>query len=304
MASSKQIDFNVEAIEPIRLNSSGELAQRDLMSPFVWPLQHGGLGLMVRAVPRAGSPVSDTGSIWYGESRDGLTFAMEDQPVIAPGPGPLDVGGCEDPTVVISKDGFLVYYTGVDKTMSSGQMLYAEGPDIHSMEKKGIALASSKTAGNTKEATVELTERGKWRLFYEYARDEASLIGLALGEGPAGPWREQPQLFAPRPGSWDSWHLSTGPMMHSKKGGPVMFYNGATRDARWRIGWIALDEDCTSVVDRCIEPLIVPPPQPDRYASDIAFAASVVQDGDLAHLYYSLADRTLERATIRRFDFD
>ncbi len=296
-----QIDFAVEAIEPIRLNASGELQMRDYMSPFVWRLETGGLGLLVRAVPRAGTPMSDTGAIWYGTSSDGLTFAMDEQPVIAPGPGPLDIGGCEDPTVVISKGGFLVYYTGVDETMSSGQMLYASGPNVHSMEKRGVALASSKTQGNTKEATVELTEAGKWTLFYEYAYDCASLIGLAVGDGPAGPWCEEPQPFAPRTDGWDSWHLSTGPMLHGGAGGPVMFYNGATRDARWRIGWIAFDKDCTHVVDRCIEPLIVPPPQQDRSAADIAFAASVIETGDIAHVYYSLADRTLERAVIRRY---
>ncbi len=302
MAPAPQIDFAVEVIEPIRLNASGELAKRDYMSPFVWQLETGGLGLLVRAVPKADMPMRDTGAIWYGESSDGLTFAMNEDPVIAPGPGPLDIGGCEDPTVVLHGGSFLVYYTGVDSSMSSGQMLYAAGPDVHSMTKRGVAMASTKTEGNVKEATVELTEAGQWRLYYEYAHDDASLIGLAQGDGPAGPWTEAPQPFAPRTDGWDSWHLSTGPMLHRPDGGPVMFYNGATRDARWRIGWVAFDKDCTHVVDRCIEPLIVPPPQQDRSAADIAFAASVIAcDEGTAHLYYSLADRTLERAVIRRF---
>ena len=39
-----------------------------------------------------------------------------------------------------------------------------------------------------------------------------------------------------------------------------MFYNGATQDARWRIGWVAFNSDCTRVVGRGIEPLVVPPP--------------------------------------------
>ena len=79
-----------------------------------------------------------------------------------------------------------------------------------------------------------------------------------------------------------------------------MFYNGATRDARWRIGWIAFDRDCRTVVDRCIEPLLTPPPVEDRTATDIAFAASViVQDGEI-WLYYSLEDRRLARARLRR----
>ena len=79
-----------------------------------------------------------------------------------------------------------------------------------------------------------------------------------------------------------------------------MFYNGATRDARWRIGWIAFDAEYTKVVDRCIEPLIAPPPALERTATDIAFAASVVLVEDQIWLYYSLADTHLHRAIIRR----
>jgi hypothetical protein len=80
-----------------------------------------------------------------------------------------------------------------------------------------------------------------------------------------------------------------------------MFYNGATIDARWRIGWIAFNRDCTEVVARCIEPLIVPPPPKLRTDTDIAFAASVVAGGKgCAHLYFSRADQLLFRAIVRR----
>ncbi len=154
--------------------------------------------------------------------------------------------------------------------------------------------------GNTKEATVQETADGRWRLFYEYALEDSSRVGLAIGPGVAGPWSEQPTPFKPRTGEWDNWHLSTGPMLMEDPNRPVMFYNGATHDARWRIGWVAFDRDCTRVVDRCIEPLIVPPPAEDRAATDIAFAASVVTEDRRIWLYYSLEDRRLARACIRR----
>ena len=295
------LDFNVEAIDPVVLQANTALAERDLMSPYVWELDKGRFGLLVRAVPRVPSEATDTGTIWFGTSQDGLNFVMDEHPILVPGPGPLDIGGCEDPTPVLFEGRWIVYYTGVDVTRSSGQMLYAEGPSLDALRKTGVALASSKTEGNTKESTIEQTADGRWRLFYEFARNDASLIGLALGDGVAGPWHEQPAPFTPRVGEWDSWHLSTGPMLTSDPDVPVMFYNGATRDARWRIGWVAFDRDCTKVVDRCIEPLIAPPPPDDRSGADIAFAASIVVRNDCAHLYYSLADRTLRRATVRQF---
>jgi hypothetical protein len=82
-----------------------------------------------------------------------------------------------------------------------------------------------------------------------------------------------------------------------------MFYNGATHDARWRIGWVTLDRNCECMTDRGVEPMLVPPPAKDRAATDIAFAASaVLQDDGLIHLYYSLEDRMLSRAVVRAYD--
>ena len=294
------LDFNVKAIEDVMLKGPPALMARDLMSPFVWQEPDGRFGIMVRAVVRLGERMIDTGVIWAGWSTDGRQFTMLDAPSIVPGPEPHDAGGVEDPTVVRLEDGYLVYYTGVLADMAHGELSYARGPSIDRLTKSGVALASSKSEGNTKEATVERVADGRWRLFYEYAADEASRVGLALGRSEVGPWTEQPTPFMPREDSWDDWHLSTGPLLTEDPDVPVMFYNGATRDARWRIGWVAFDRDCRQVTDRGIEPLITPPPTADRGATDIAFAASVVVVGGAIWLYYSLEDRRLVRALIHR----
>lgn len=297
-----QIDFNVEKIEPVVVHGPDAITQRDLMSPYVWKGSNGhDYRMMVRAVPRMGDE-GDTGTIWYAKSEDGLTFTTTDQPVIAPGPGPEDAGGCEDPTVVELPDGgYVVYYTGVAADGRHGEMLYAAGPGIEHLKKKGVAMASTPSEGNVKEATVDRTKAGRWRMFYEYAANGASLIGLATGPDVDGPWQHERQPFAPRADMWDNFHLSTGPLLTNDKNQPVMFYNGATQDARWRIGWVAFDAEYRKVVDRCIEPLIAPPPSPNRMATDIAFAASVVFGGSHIWLYFSRADRALFRATIRKY---
>ena len=299
--SRTSIDFNVEELQKVTLSGPDALMARDLMSPFVWREPDGRLGIMVRAVPAAGQPRSDTGQIWAGWSQDGQSFVMNDAPSLIGGPDEQDIGGVEDPTVVRRHDGsYVVYYTGVAADMSHGELFYAVGPSPDRLTKTGVALASTKSMGNTKEATVGRTADGHWRLFYEYAADEASRVGLAIGGDINGPWREQPTPFMPREDSWDNWHLSTGPMLLDDPDHPVMFYNGATRDARWRIGWIAFARDCLSVVDRCIEPLITPPPVANRSDTDIAFAASVTVSDDGIWLYYSLEDRKLARARLRR----
>lgn len=300
VASETPLDFNVKRIEQVVLDGPPDLMRRDLMSPYVWREPDGRWGIMVRAVVKRGEPLVDTGQIWAGWSGDGVRFAMLNAPSIVPGPGDHDAGGVEDPTVVRQDDGYVVYYSGVLADHAHGELCFASGPSLDRLVKSGVALASSKSEGNTKEATVDRTADGRWSLLYEYAADEASRIGLAIGSDVAGPWTEQPTPFMPREESWDDWHLSTGPMLTDDPEQPVMFYNGATRDARWRIGWVAFDAEYTHVVARGIQPLLSPPPADDRGATDIAFAASVVVANGLIWLYYSLENRKLARALIRR----
>ena len=165
-----------------------------------------------------------------------------------------------------------------------------------------VIFKAPKGEGNFKEATLHQSRDRSWRLFYEFARDNASRIGVARSAQLGPNWTTLEEIVPIREDGWDNWHLSTGPIIELPGRDPVMFYNGATRDARWRIGWVTFDRDCEHVTDRSVEPLLAPPPASDREATDIAFAASaiVLPDGDI-HLYYSLEDRILSRALVRAY---
>ena len=181
-------------------------------------------------------------------------------------------------------------------------LLAPRAPDLTQLPKQQVMLKAPEGEGNIKEATLARGADGQYRLFYEYARDSASRIGMAVGPGPEGPWHVAADPCTVREDSWDNWHLSTGPIVQRPNEDPVMFYNGATVDARWRIGWISFSADFTEGTGRGIEPLLMPPPAKDRTATDIAFAASCLVQGEDIYLYYSLEDRILRRALIRRYD--
>ena len=293
------LGFEVERIDDVALDGPEELLAKNLMSPFVWRIEgDAGLLILVRAVPPDKGDDGESGRIWYGRSgSDGLTFRMDAGPIMVPTSGAHDSMGCEDPTVVRTDDGYVVFYTGVDAD-KKGHLLYATGADMRSLKKQGIALPNSKSEQNSKEATL-LRADDRWQLLYEYSHDGHSLISLTDGDGADGPWHEQPDPFSPREGKWDGWHLSTGPLLRSDSERPVMFYNGATEDAEWGIGWVALSPDLRTVVARGDEPLIAPPPHPSG-PRDISFAASVVDTEGTIWLYYSRNDRELKRATIRQ----
>jgi len=299
-----EIDYVVEQHEVVRLDiarDDGLLADHDLMSPYVWQ-ENGAKRLLVRVLANPLRPGDPTGIIYAGKSEDGIHFKMLRKPAIVPGDDPVDAGGVEDPTVVVADSGgLLVFFTGVDAKREQGSLLVAKGADLDSLEKRQVLLKAPEGEGNIKEATVARGADGRYRLFYEYARDNASRIGLALSDGLEGPWESIADPFTIRARAWDNWHLSTGPIVARPGQPPVMFYNGATADARWRIGWIAFDENYSRVIDRCVEPMIVPPPPEQRAGTDIAFAASCIDEDGTIFLYYSLEDRVLRRARIRGF---
>src|SRR3546814_6044390 len=74
-------------------------------------------------------------------------------------------------------------------------------------------LKAPEGEGNIKEATLAEGRGGQYNLFYEYARNNASRIGRAVGPSLEGPWTVAEDPFGIREDSWDNWHLSTGPIV-------------------------------------------------------------------------------------------
>ena len=297
------VAYVVEQVEAVWLIAGEPLKSMDWISPYVWLGVDQKLWMMMRGVPNPLDYEDPTGVIWCGYSEDGLTFHMDPRPVIVPGPESIDFGGVEDPTVVQTNDEIMVFYTGVQANRRQGSLLLATGPNPYELTKREVVLEAPEGEGNFKEATLLQAPDKSWRLFHEFARDQASRIGVARADELGGEWTAMEEIVPVRDGSWDNWHLSPGPIVQQDGRDPVMFYNGATHDARWRIGWVTFDQDCESITGRGLEPLLMPPPATNRTATDIAFAASaVVQPDGTIHLYYSLEDRLISRATVRAYD--
>lgn len=297
----KTHDFSVTGIEEVSYACSSELAGMYKLSPFAWR-EGEYVEMLLRVVNFSEIASEKIARIHRGVSLDGLNFALGAEPVIAPGddvPNAYDSGGCEDPTVAFVDGSYYVYYTGWNEHLKRGELLMAAGPSLQRLTKRGIALPSTPSEQNPKEAEIVRAADGSWRLFFEYAHEDRSKIGIASAPRVDGPWTVLQPLFAARPG-WDDWHLSTGPVILGDGDFPVMFYNGATRAAEWRIGWAVFDRTFTRVVARCERPIVMPGKRRFAEDTDIAFAASaLLEDGEI-HLYYSIADRHVMRARLRR----
>lgn len=298
---SKTHDFRLLQLDELHWECSDQLTSMYKLSPFVW-LEDDGFKLLLRVVNFSTNASEKVARVHYGESQDGLSFKLDEAPDIAPDPDPnaYDNGGCEDPTLARVGDTYFVYYSGWNEGLKRGELLLASGEDLKHLRKRGIALPSSELAMNPKEAEIIQAADGTWRLFFEYAHEDKSKIGLARSETVDGPWEILSPLFKSRPDRWDSWHLSTGPILSSNPEYPVMFYNGATRDAHWRIGWVVFDAEYTRVLARSEAPIVLPHIKRNFDDTDIAFAASAIEIDDVIHLYYSVADQYCTRAVIER----
>lgn len=292
--------YRLAKIERLKLECKIPLSHMYKLSPYVWK-ERDTYHILVRAEYPTGDPTQKAARIFYGRSRDGLHFKMDDGPVLAPGTSDLSKDGVEDPTVVIRQQEYLVYYTGWNLTLQRGELLLSKGKMIHELHYAGEALTSRKGYRNPKEATVTQLKNKRWALFFEFARGGRSRLGRATSASAAGPWEIEEECLKARKNTWDSYHLSTGPMLLDSKNESVMFYNGANAQAHWRIGWVTMDDN-GCIKERCEDPLIIPAPNKSGTV-DIAFAASaILQEDNLIWLYYSREDKEPMRALIEIVD--
>jgi beta-1,2-mannobiose phosphorylase / 1,2-beta-oligomannan phosphorylase len=299
-ASDDAHGYRIVGLDELTFDAPGAIARMYKLSPFVWR-ESTAFQILLRVVNDDEDPSKKVARIHHGVSNDGVHFVIGESPVIAPGPDELtsyDSGGCEDPTVAHVDGTYYVYYSGWNEHLKRGELLLATGPDIKHLTKRGIALPSSERVRNPKEATIARVADGSWRLFFEFAHEGRSKIGLATSSRVDGPWELLEPPFGAREGSWDSWHLSAGPILDANLTRPLMFYNGGTHRAHWRIGWVAFDETYTRVVARGKQPIALPHPKRRDDDTDILFAASVLELNDEAHLYYSVADQYCMRAVL------
>lgn len=287
--------YKVDKKEQLKLECTSPLSGMYKLSPFVWE-ENGVYKIMIRAVNPSEDATQKVARIYYGTSADGIRFKMNDEPVIAPSTNSYDKDGCEDPTVVYLNDNYLVYYTGWNQTKQEGQLLLAKGQNMESLSFAGIAMPSTQPYINPKEATVAQLKDGKWMLLFEYANEDRSRLGNASSGKAEGPWKIEGEFLPAVKDSWDSHHLSPGPVLSDNLNQTVMFYNGADLNAHWRIGWAKIDSD-GQITDRSKKPLITPPKgKPGE--TDIAFAASAILVNKEIWLYYSIADKATYRAII------
>ena len=94
-------------------------------------------------------------------------------------------------------------------------MLLAEGPDPTRWKSARSFQGAEGRAISRKRPCCRRRTRS-WRLFYEFARDGASRLGMARAEKLGVNWTAMEEMVPIREDSWDNWHLSPGPIIQQE----------------------------------------------------------------------------------------
>ncbi len=263
-----------------------------------------------------------TSRIGLATSDDGLHFEIYPTPVLYPDSGEFlqydYPGGCEDPRVVVSKDGlYVMAYTSWNKDVA--RLSIAHSTDLINWEKKGPAFASAyegkfldrwSKSGSiiTKlegENQVVVKIDGKYWMYWG-----EQFINLAWSEN-LYDWYptlddkgELKAIIETRPGYFDSMLTECGPPAVITEEGIVLLYNGKNSDnddaspdlprGTYSVGKIVFDPANPEVVlfrsDTCLLRPTLPHELTGQYKSGTTFAEGLVYYQSKWFLYYGTAD--------------
>jgi predicted GH43/DUF377 family glycosyl hydrolase len=158
-----------------------DLADFFVLSPYVVRSERR-YEMLLRLVNPSDDPTMKVSRIYHASSIDGIAFDVGPEVIAAGDWDDSDGAGCEDPTVVGNAGAYSVFYSGYNAVHNSTSMLRATGKSLTGLTKTGVVFPPDAAHRNTKEAALVRAPNG-FRMFFEYARAGASLIGVADARG-------------------------------------------------------------------------------------------------------------------------
>lgn len=224
----------------------------------------------------------------------------------------LDRLAVEDPTIVKDNGIFYVFHSAVSpKASGEGVQVGIQVVEGHSLDDlqpakkmiltpKDVEASLGEQCDMVKEPEFYFNSKdGLWHLIYEHTGRGFSEIATAESPQLTGPYRNNRPLLQIRPNSWDSLHLSPGPLLTTSRGDMLMFYNGCApknfedKTSKWSIGYVIIDRDTGGVSNRAAKPIITPSDEMGPGNQLVSFANSIVpiEGTKTNRLYYTVADK-------------
>ena len=239
-----------------------------------------------------------TSRLGYAESRDGVHFTRQPEPVLVPEADYEKDGGVEDPRLVQFGGTYYLTYTGYNK--KDAQLCLATSTDLAHWRREGVILPAYKghwNVGWTKSGAIvpEKIDGRYWMYFLGTSADKTDQTGLAYSEDLIH-WTEATEtpVLPSRPGEFDSRVAEPGPSPVLTPKGIVLLYNGADDKLVYRTALATFDrKDPRKLISRSDAPIFSPekPWEKIGQVPNVVFVEGMVPSGGRYLFYYGGADK-------------
>lgn len=229
------------------------------------------------------------------------------EPVFSPEPKNMyEAAGVEDPRVSKIDDTYYIVYTAASRVVpipNANDAYEREGWRVR------VSLATTKDFKNFARYGVIIRDVNSKNgaMFPEKINDKFYLlhrispsIRLATSSNTIN-FREEGEVFGPRPGMWDSFKVGAGSPPIKTEYGWLLFYHGLNEERVYKLGIAVLDlKDPRKVLARGVDPILEPqePYEKKGVVNNVVFSCGAVETDSEFVVYYGAGDTVICVASI------
>ncbi|MEW6279249.1 MAG: glycoside hydrolase family 130 protein, partial [Candidatus Eremiobacterota bacterium] len=233
-------------------------------------------------------PAAITGRLGLAESRDGIVFQREEQPVFVP-QEPYESRGVEDPRLVKLAGTYWMTYTAYDGQVA--RLCLASSPDLRAWQRHGVLFPEFPEFNHWTKSGALLPQQvdGRWVMYFG-----DSQIWLATSSDLVGWSYHGEPVMRTRPGRFDSRLIEPGPPPIWTDQGILLIYNCADETNRYSTAAaLFAHDDPRHLIARLEHPFLEPtlPWEIEGYVPNVVFAEGLCRQDGRWLLYYGDADR-------------
>lgn len=247
-----------------------------------------------------------TSRLGYADSRDGIHFNRQRDPVLTPQAPYEKDGGVEDPRLVHIAGIYYLTYTAYNKR--DAQLCLATSRDLVHWDRKGVILPAYQgnwNKGWTKSGAIvsEKINGRYWMYFLGTAADKTDQMGLAYSTDLIH-WTEATDtpVLPRRAGRFDSRVVEPGPPPLLTKDGIVLVYNGADDSLVYRTGVAVFDRSNPArLISRSDVPVFSPEREWEKAGQvpNVVFVEGLIPWKQHYLAYYGGADKHIGVAAVK-----
>ena len=228
-------------------------------------------------------------------SRDGIHFAIEEQPALFPATV-YETYGIEDPRITRIEDTYYINYSAVSPHGVVTSL--ASTKDFVSFKRHGVIFPP-----DNKDVTI-FPERIQGRYYALHRPSTSALAKPEIWIADSSDllyWGNHRHLMGLRRNSWDSGRIGGSAVPFRIDQGWLEVYHGADENKRYCLGAVLLDKDEPwKVIARSQQPILEPEADYELkgFFGNVVFSCGALYEGDMVKIYYGASDTSTAYAEI------